>query len=126
LALPSERPGATPEAEAEATEAGPGPGSAAGAEQWPEPDLPPALQTRAEPDPGHPVPASTAAADQPAAARPQPVAAKRPRGGQHAARHGKPARRSRGPALENLDLVPADEDAGSSPRVSHEETGDWS
>jgi GT2 family glycosyltransferase len=116
FALASLRPGGTPaaEAEAEATEAGRGPGSAAGAEPWP------------EPDPGYLVPASTAAAEQQAAARLQPVAAKRPRGGQHAARHGKPSRRSRGPALENLDLVPADEDAGSSTRVSHEETGDWS
>ena len=42
---------------------------------------------------------------------PAPATPKRPHG-QHAARHGKPPRRGRGPAVENLDLVPAEDDAG--------------
>jgi len=44
---------------------------------------------------------------------------KRPRG-QHAARHGKPPRRGRGPAVENLDLVPAEEDAGRPAQRSYD------
>ena len=110
FALASLRPGGGPDTEAtEPAKTGSVPGFTADDEPWSEPEPELANQPRAEPDSGYPVTAGAPAADQQAAARLQPVVAKRPRGGQHAARHGKPSRRSRGPDLENLDLVPADE-----------------
>ena len=91
-------------------EGGNPPGYAADAAQWSGPD--PAAGDQAEAEPG----------SAPEHLRPAPAAAtpKRPRGGQHAARHGKPPRRGRGPAAENLDLVPAEEDAGHPAQLSYD------
>jgi hypothetical protein len=91
----------------------------------PERESAPAARRRrdraARPDPaaGDQARAEPGSAPAPASASATP---KRPRGGQHAARHGKPPRRGRGrgPAVENLDLVPADEDADSPAQLSYD------
>ena len=88
-------------------EGGNPPGYAADAAQWPGPDPAAADQAGAEPG-SAPAPAPAPAATP-----------KRPRG-QHAARHGKPPRRGRGPAVEDLDLVPAEEDAGRPAQLSYD------
>ena len=80
----------------------------------------PARRTRpprfAEPESA---PAPTPAPAPAPAPAPPAATPKRPRG-QHAARHGRPPRRGREPAAENLDLVPAEDDAGGPAQRSYD------
>jgi len=81
----------------------------------PEPEPEPAPEPWTSPASGYPPPRSEPLVDRGAAAAP----VKRPRGGQHAARHGKPSRRWRGSARQTssddqqpptMETVPADDE----------------
>jgi hypothetical protein len=120
-------------AAAAAAGAGAGAGAAAAAAIRTAPWTEPVTAPRPEPEPepwtspasGYPPPRTEPPADREPAAAP----VKRPRGGQHAARHGKPSRRWRGPARQpasgpsddhqppTMETVPAD-DEDLSPWVS--------
>jgi GT2 family glycosyltransferase len=139
LTAGSTRGASDPDPEAEAAGAAPWPGpagAAAEAESEPEPWTSPAS--------GYPAPPGEPLVDrsvpEPSGTSASAGVAKRPRGGQHAARHGKPSRRRRGPArqparpsddhqppaLENLDPFPADDEGDSMTAGPHApwESGD--